>query len=38
MKIRYVIFDVGGECYPYSLDNLNQYFRDNVTDKNDFDS
>ena len=38
MKIRYVIFDVGGVCYPYSLDNLNQYFRDKVADKNDFDS
>ena len=38
MKIKYVIFDVGGVCYPYSLDNLNQYFRDKVADKNDFDS
>ena len=37
-KIKYVIFDVGGVCYPYTLDNLNQYFRDKVADKNDFDS
>ena len=37
-KIKYVIFDVGGVCYPYTLDNLNQYFRNKVADKNAFDS
>lgn len=38
MKIKYAIFDVGGVCYPYTLDNLNQYFRNKVADKDTFDS
>ena len=24
IKIKYAIFDVGGVCYPYTLDILNQ--------------
>ena len=34
MKIKYVILVVGNACNHYTHDNLNQYFRNKVTDKN----
>ena len=28
--IKYVIFDVGGVCYPYSLDALNNFLYEKI--------
>lgn len=38
MKVKYAIFDVGGVCYHYTLDKLNQYFRNKATNKSYFDN
>lgn len=34
--IKYAIFDVGGVCYPYSLDTLNNWAFDKSYDKDEF--
>ena len=34
--IKYVIFDVGGVCYPYSLDALNNFLYEKTSNKDEF--
>ncbi|MBQ8751067.1 MAG: HAD-IA family hydrolase [Alphaproteobacteria bacterium] len=34
--IKYVIFDVGGVCYPYSLDALNNFLYEKSSNKDEF--
>ncbi len=36
MAIKYVIFDVGGVCYPYSLNSLNDWAFECCLDKEEF--